>query len=761
MSFKASFPFLGGSVALLCLAVGTAQAQAAQLEELQVTAKKRRQSALDVDISLNTFDPEVLKALNFLSLPDVAALAENVAMFQDVSGATIPTWVIRGVGVQDYNTNNTPTAAVYFDGAYQVSTAMGAVALFDVDALEVLKGPQGGLYGRNTTGGAVIMQSRRASLEGLDGDLLVGYGNWGTSQARGAINVPLSERSAVRLAVNAENSRDGWQRSLSMDGMQGDKEKFDARAWYRFDFSDDLRIEWKVQGGRDNSDIPLGRSLGVYAPDGSGDYCDAVLAGVLDETHCISWGSVNRIAFGTGVPERVLDQSDDGSLVLSQLLNRQDNDYAGTVLELHWALDFADFLSLTTYDRFNYGVMLDLDGSLGEFGHRRSNSDMSAWSQEFRLSSKPDSRVQWLAGVSVAQDDFNEARDFMLRDNLKIRLGHGLLEYQQDTDSVSVYGDAEVPLSEQWALAGGLRWTDEDKTYRNGNFWIPAPTPIYLQRDLSADYHLDEHVAGSLSLQWRPDANTFAYVKYSSGFKSGGFYGGFPFDPLEIEPYREETIGAWEAGVKLQVPTMAMELGATVFRYAIDNVQGFIRDTSPETGTGIDRLANQGDAVHEGVELQARWQASPALALEAGAGWLDAEFRGRGVMTQNLLDELVPVEGRRPYAPSFSGHLLASYEQPVAEQYALRLDASYDYRSDFSGFQSSLVDQAINQLPGYGVVNLAARLSPAAATWELNAWVRNAADERYLTRVKNDGLNSFIKMYGEPRSYGVSLSYRL
>src|SRR5690606_5069038 len=124
-------------------------------------------------------DPSVLEALNFRALPEAAALAENVMMFEDYSGAALPTWVIRGVGVQDYNSNNTPTASVYLDGAYQVSTVMGAASLFDVQALEILKGPQGGLYGRNTTGGAVILRSQRAQLGEREAALDLGYGRWG------------------------------------------------------------------------------------------------------------------------------------------------------------------------------------------------------------------------------------------------------------------------------------------------------------------------------------------------------------------------------------------------------------------------------------------------------------------------------------------------------------------------------------------------------------------------------------------------------
>src|SRR5690606_25251565 len=124
----------------------------------------------------------------------------------------------------------------------------------------------------NTTGGAVILRSQRAQLGEREAALDLGYGRWGNSLVRGAYNLPVSERSALRVAVNAENSRDGWQHSLTEAGMQGDKQKFDARTWWRFDVSDDFRIEWKVQAGSDDSDIPLGRSLAVYDPDGSGDY---------------------------------------------------------------------------------------------------------------------------------------------------------------------------------------------------------------------------------------------------------------------------------------------------------------------------------------------------------------------------------------------------------------------------------------------------------------------------------------------------------
>ncbi|HWK53277.1 MAG TPA: TonB-dependent receptor [Hyphomicrobiales bacterium] len=526
---------------LLPLAAAVAQSPASVPDEVVVLAKKRQQVATDVDVAVKVLEPEALQALNFRSLPQAAALVENVALFEDFAGAAIPTWVIRGVGLQDFNSNNSPTAAVYLDGAYQVATVMGAASLFDVADLEILKGPQGGLYGRNTTGGAVLLNSRRAVLGRREASLDLGYGSWNTSLAQGAYNLPVGDASALRVAFNLENSRDGWQHSLTERGMQGDREKLDLRTWWRHDFSPRTRVEWKLQGGRDDSDIPLGRSLGVYDPSGNGEFCAPVLAGRRDESECINWAGVNRVADGSGVPENLLAQSDDGKRVLSQLMNRQANDYMGSVLEWHWQGRHADFLSLTSFDRFDYGVMLDLDGSAGEYGHRYSSSDLRTWSQEFRLSAPAQNRVYWLAGLSVSGEEFAEHRDFRLADNHIVRLGRGILEYDQHTRSVSAYADMEWPFAERLALTGGLRWTDENKRYRNGNFWMPRETPIYLARDLAADYSLDDQFAGSLGLKWHPTDDALVYVKYSSASKAAASTAAFPstrwrWNPIARKP---------------------------------------------------------------------------------------------------------------------------------------------------------------------------------------------------------------------------------
>src|SRR5690606_37621182 len=149
--------------------------------------------------------------------------------FQDYGGNGLPIWVIRGVGLQDFNANNTTTAAIYVDEVYQVSSVMGAVGLFDVEQVEILKGPQGGLSGRNTSGGAVTLRSQRPSLDGNNGYARAGYGSWEAWDFEGAGNFRLTDSAALRVAGNRQVSNDAWQTSLVDQRPHGEKDIWNAR----------------------------------------------------------------------------------------------------------------------------------------------------------------------------------------------------------------------------------------------------------------------------------------------------------------------------------------------------------------------------------------------------------------------------------------------------------------------------------------------------------------------------------------------------
>lgn len=754
---------LPASVALLLGCSGAlAQAAAPVLEQITVTAKKRSQDSRQVDISIAVIPAERIAALNLRSLPDAAALVESVEIFEDYPGAGIPTWIIRGVGLQDFNSNNTPTAGVYLDGGYQVATVMGGAALFDVEQIEILKGPQGGLYGRNTSGGAVLLNTRRADAGQRETWLNLGYGSWQQTAVQGGFNLPLAETAALRVAARSENSSDGWQESIGTGATHGGKDRRDLRTWLLLEPTDALTLQWKIQGGHDASSIPLGRSIGLYARSSPPVLCAAMLAGRRDDTNCINFGGVNRLRRNRGeVPELISAQANDGSEVFSDPFNEQRNDYVSSVFDVVLALPGTELHAITSFDNFGYGVALDLDGSRGEYGHRLSHSDIRVLSQELQLLSATDAPFQWLVGAAVSTEDFAENREFNLRDNTLVPLYRGMLTYDQNTSATAMYADLSYQLDGQWNISTNLRYTDEEKEYRNGNFWIPLASPVYLARNLKADYQLDSNFSGDVSLNWRPENTLFAYAKVSRGFKSGGFYGGFPFSAIEVAPYVEETITALELGFKKTLPEYAMQLNGAVFHYDYKDVQGFIQAINPVTNTPIDRLMNQGDAEHDGAELQVQWQPTLRLGIDVGLAWLDAQFVSTGKTTTNLLKQQVPIVGRRPYAPRWSGNVLINLLQDIQAGMHLDWTLAFDYRTDFAGAQSVPAEVALNQLPGYGVFNGGVELSKAGTAWRSRLWFRNMLDKTYRTRVKSDGLSSYIEMFGEPRSIGIDIEYRL
>ncbi|MES2625327.1 MAG: TonB-dependent receptor [Pseudomonadota bacterium] len=751
----------GFALSLLYLACSASYAQensTDSFEEIVVTAKKRNQNLQEVDISMSVISAQTINALQLRSLPDAAALIENVSLFEDFPGAGIPTWFIRGVGLQDFNSNNTPTAGVYLDNSYQVATVMGGANLFDVEQIEVLKGPQGGLYGRNTSGGAVILNTKRADLNTSEGYVNAGVASWNRRTLDGAINIPVNEVAAVRLSGNVENSDDGWQKSLYTGKSHGALDRWDIRSWALYQPTDNLEVQWKIQGGADDSEIALGRSVGLYDRLTPGAFCAAVLAGMRDDNACINFAGANQLKFGSGVPERIADQARDGSEVFSDLINMQRNDYISSMLELTWQLAESDLTVITSYDKFNYGVDLDLDGSRGEYGHRLSTSDIEVIGQELRLSSSGPQKLQWLAGVVWSKEEFAEQRDFNLRDNGLVGLDQGFLSYDQFTDSAAVFADIEYAFNEQWRVNANLRYTWEEKEYRNGNLFATAYN-AFLIKDGSEDYKLESPESGSVSLNWLPSDTVLAYAKVSKGFKSGGFYGGFPFDYAEIAPYKEETIVAWELGVKQSWPSVNLDANAAIFYYDYQDAQGFINSFNPITNSTIEQLSNQGDARHQGAEFQFDYDPFEKLHFELGLAWLDARFKNSGTTTLNMVDEEVVIRGLRPYAPRLSGNVLAQYSQNIISDALLTLTMAYNYRSEFTGNTTSLADRAINTLSGYGVLDASAMVGQEGKPWKINMWVKNLLDKAYRTRVKDDGVNSYVEFFGEPRSVGVTLSY--
>lgn len=754
---------------LAILAHHSAQAQQG-LEEVIVTAQKRTERAQDVPIALAAFGGDKIKELAIGDLRELSKRVPGVALFDDRAGSSQPTWVIRGVGLTDFNANNTPTAAIYYDEFYMTSNVMGGIGMFDIDRVEILKGPQGGLYGRNTTGGAVRVESVRPSLESFDGYATARYGKWGRYGVEGAAGGPLSDTVAFRIAGMIDQGG-GWQDSLATAGDDewGDHDFYALRARLLFQPSESLQVNLKIDSGKDQSETVLGSGIGAYDPN-TLLKCAPVLAGERDDANCVDWGTVNDLANGVAPGLQVSDQSGDGREVLTNPVNQLDNEWFAATVQIDWDLEDATLTSITGYIDYEMRQFYDYDAGVHENGHENSHSPIKSWSQELRLVSNADGPFEWLAAVNWAEDELDDRRQFLFADNLLVfgGLPYSERSYLQTSSSWAAYGQVGYRLNDALKLHGSLRYTDEQKDIENATlviFIAPGqPLPGVGITDVHRSWQLDEHWTGHAGIDWTPSDNALLYAKVTRGFKSGGFFGGFALTYEDLNPYIEETIWSYEAGFKTDWFDNSLRLNGAVYYYDYTDAQGYTTEFNDVTHTALTRLGNLGDAEHVGAELDFIWSpvALPGATLSAGAAWLDAEFDSKNSFLAQDFTTRVSYDGlQRSYAPEFSYDIEARYEWDIGADFRMITSVNYAWRDDVVNQDTTgtAIDAALYGVEAFGLLDARLQIGAQDDRWHVALVGKNLMDEEYVMSSTFDNLGSYMESFGLPFSWMLELNY--
>ncbi|MEO1043369.1 MAG: TonB-dependent receptor [Pseudomonadota bacterium] len=760
------------SVAMSMFA-GSASAQGDEgMDVVTVTAQKREQSIQDVPIAISAFDMEALQELGATSLEDVSYFIPGVALFDD-RGAGQPTWIIRGVGLADFNQNNTPTAAIFYDEAYLVSNALGAVGLFDLERVEVLKGPQGGLYGRNTTGGAVRILSNRPDLDDYEGYAQGSYGRWGRYSVEGAVSIPLIEdKLAIRVSATTEQGG-GWQDSLATpeDDEHGDRDFWAFRGQALYQPTPELEILFKADVGADSSETVLGRANATIDPEnpfnafGTVNFCAPITAGQRNDASCLLLSNL------LGSPLLATDQSENGSVVLSNPINRLDNEWVGYNLNAKYDLGFATLQSISSYINFDYVQFFDFDGEPLELvssapGRPESDSTIEQWSQEVRLISSGDGPFTWLVGALYAEDTIDQVGFTSLADaEALFELSGVENEFEQKTESWALYGQVGYDLTDTININGSLRYTDEDKDIDYsllgeatgfGSFPLLDPDGVQFSQELDANW------SGHAGIDWRVADWALAYAKYSRGFKSGGFFGGFVGSGEELSPYEEETNDAFEIGLKSN-PTDDLQVNVSGYFYSYNDVQGFAFIPSELLGT-VTRLINLGDAEHFGVEVDTLWTPSqiPGFSLQLAGSWLDAEITDSDQISVSQDLQPIPIEGLdRVFAPQYSVTLNAQQEVDITNEIKGSLSLAYTWRDELASRETQLNDTefGIFGQDSFGLLNLRLALANLEQGWEVSVLGENVTDSIYTNRATTSDAFSYMDLLGRPASWTVNLRY--
>ena len=703
--------------------------QAAVIEEIVVTAQKREQNPQDVGIAISALSGEQMQQLGYTNAQQVTAMAPGVQTVQP-NGEANYSIAIRGVANSDFTTNVESPVAVYVDDIYISQMSGTGFMLFDMERVEILKGPQGTLYGRNATGGLAHYITNKPSQE-MDGYARITAGKESQIRLEGAVGGALSDTLSARLAF-ATNHHDGYIKNrLTGDDLNDGNEQ-----GYR------LQLLWEPS---DHFELLLAaRGMEQDIDTGLFEHVSSVNDGQLTPT------LVNPVL-------GYIDNDGDpyeGDWDSPGFNDLETRGYSATI---NWDIGDMTFTSITDYSTVEREYIEDSDASPVRLFNFYLNTDAKQVSQEFRLTGQQGD-MDWVVGyyfMDLEVDDSNGAITEGFVDPTSDTPAESGLDnpYVTKTRSVSLFGQIEFPLSDRLTFTGGLRWIQDDKEH---DFQVifadydPADTgadPIAVAEiaSYSGDRKDDEY-AFRLGLDLDISDSTMVYASYNRGVKGGGYNAPvFPLSPPldyddETMSYDPEKLDAFEVGFKSRLNDGLLQLNGAVYYYDYEDYQAF-------QIVGIDTLTTNADADAWGGEFEVISAPTAGLELVLGAAYNDIEVDLAGQKTTSV------------QSPEWNLNALARYEFEVGSgSLAFQWDAVYRSEHFFSLTGLETVEE-----DGYTVQNVSVMYTPEDGKWNVQAFVHNASDEEYLVQTFDlSGMALFgmtEQYFGRPRWYGATFTY--
>ncbi len=690
--------------------------------EIVVTAQRRDQSLQDVPITVTTFGAEEIREARIQEVQDVVARTPGLNFDAFPSGQ--PRLTVRGVGSSDRGAAGDPSAGVFLDEVYLGRPAMIAFDAFDVARIEVLKGPQGTLYGRNVVGGAINIIPSRPELDVFGAALEGTFGDYDRQEAAGFLNVPLGDMAAIR-ASGSIRTHEGYADNVTTGGELDDQDTRSARLQFLLEPTGTLRFSLSADSTADRASGPAKHVVALDAGD--------PLSGF--------W------SIDTG--------RDTGA---SEYDGRQDRDTWGVRGQAVWDLPAFSVNYLGAYREVNYEVGYDFDGGPRNPAARISigggNLEAgSMTSHELRFVSPSDSRIDWVIGLyaydadtrrddilDLAIPDFDGSFDFSDGGTEGLLLTE-IYHQNADVESRAVYADATFPITERANITAGVRYTEDEKSYSVDNL------------DSDATFRANESfsVANRASwdaVTWRIGADYhftedhMIYAMISRGFKSGGFQE-TPENALDAStPFDPEYATQYEIGTRSAFLDGRVIWNNTLYTMNYEDLQ--VRETS-----GLNIFTANADATINGYETLLRWIAGAGFELSASYAYTDATF------DSYVLPSADYSGNRLTRTPEHKVTLSPSYTLGFGSGAELEFAVDYQYESD-------IWDDASNSSTEFRdathFLDARAVYTSPQGHWSLALWGKNLTDE--LTRTHQATfLGANFASYNPPPTYGATLRW--
>jgi iron complex outermembrane receptor protein len=685
----------------------------AALEEVLVTAQRRGESLQDVPITLTVLGAEQVAQARIQQLGDVATRTPGLSF--DAFPASQPRIAIRGIGSSDRGAAGDPSAAVFLDEIYLGRPAAVAFDAFDVERIEVLKGPQGTLYGRNVVGGAINVLSRRPDVDRFDASAEATVGNFERLDGAAFVNSPFADGKAAVRASGSWRTHDGYVRNTFTGNRVEDQDTSSARLQIFAEPRPGLRLLLGLDGTRDRGAGPAQHVLDLD------EGADEAIFWTVDRDRKHTAGAIDGF---------------------------QNRDTWGVRAQADLDLAFGTLTYLGSYRDLDYHVRYDFDGgnaATNLIDISGGNDEQSNFhSHEVRLASLPDSRVSWVIGLY----NFGNDTDRLDELDLDIAGDAGAEIYTQAAtlDSYAVFGDVMLPLTDRFSITGGVRYSTDDKDYRVSN---TAGSAVFRASELfdvtvSERYDAVTYRAG---VQFQPQADHLFYTMISRGFKSGGFQDTPASAADARDGFDPEYATQYEVGQKGTFLDGALVWNNTLF------LMGY---TDLQTRRTLDNLAavtdNAGEATIKGYETYLAWRVSDGVSLAASYAYTDATF-----------DTFAPEPGI-----SYAGNRISrtpEHKLVISPTYEFQLSggASLSVAADYS-YESKIFDDNSNQGPEFRepthFVDARVIYTSVGDHWSVSLWGKNLTDE--LTRTyQATFLGANFGAYNPPRTYGATFSWKL
>ncbi|GMG88372.1 TonB-dependent receptor [Biformimicrobium ophioploci] len=729
--------------------VAFSQDETVALEEITVTARKKAESLQDVPVSVTAISAQ-LDNPTVQNLQDMQNYVPNVSIdrIPGNNGASIS---IRGISFQETDKSLDPPAGVILDGVYLGVAAGALLNNFDLERVEVLRGPQGTLFGKNTTAGAINV-IRTAPTKQFDAKIRVGAGDWGKREINAVVNAPLGESGGVKFYAN-RLEHDGYIENNIIGEDLGDVDYEQLGAMVAFDLTENLDVALTLERINDDSEVGAWSN---FSRTTDSIACWSTLGGAVPGI------TTANVPFGSGCMEFDDESGEGKSSVNEPNSSEVTNDYRN--LTVNWALGDWQLTAVTGYVDREEDFRVEYDANRNPFVHVDAAHRYSQTSQEFRVSGPLNDKATMTSGIYYWSSDYWQTQTSY---DMWYFFGVGFgpeggfnegdisqgLTGEGDNTAYSLFASVDWELTDDLLLNLGGRYTQEEKTFTGGSgpfTYVPLGIDIVPSGPVNKLKDDWTEFSPKIALQYTVDGDLMVFGSYAKGFKSGGFFARTQ-DVYGMESYDPEYVDTLELGMKSEWFDNRVRFNATAFfsEYTDKQEDVIVPDSTGSVGTVV---RNAADVDIQGLEIELTAAVTANLNVFMNLGLLDTEYKdfmadisGDGIATDN--SGLVIRN-----APERTLGIGADYVKQLTFG---EFSANYNYRWR-DEYQTIFGNDPLGLVDTTAFHNLSLNLN-IEDKYEVSIYGRNLTDERYARVILIPPVSNFGQ-YTPPRHYGVSFT---